>query len=51
VLPPARKLSEHVVSDKELAELEPITSKAAPLQAPELAQPALEVLERDAHAA
>ena len=51
VLPPARKLSEHVVSDKEIAELEPITSKAAPLQAPELAQPALEVLERDAHAA
>jgi DNA recombination protein RmuC len=51
VLPPARKLAEHVVSDKELGALEPVTSQAAPLQAPELAQPALEVLPRDANAA
>ena len=51
VLPPARKLSEHVVSDKEIAPLEPVTSQTAPLQAPELEQPALEVLPRDAHAA
>jgi DNA recombination protein RmuC len=51
VLPPARKLSEHVVSDKQIDELEPITSTAAPLQAPELAQPTLEVLPRDATAA
>jgi DNA recombination protein RmuC len=51
VLPPARKLSEHVVSDKQIEELEPITNKTAPLQAPELAQPTLEVLPRDAHAA
>jgi DNA recombination protein RmuC len=51
VLPPARKLAEHVVSDKELPELEPVTSKAAPLQAPELEQRQLEVLPSDAHAA
>jgi DNA recombination protein RmuC len=51
VLAPARKLSEHVVSDKTIEPLEPVTSQAAPLQAPELAQPALEVLPRDANAA
>jgi DNA recombination protein RmuC len=51
VLAPARKLSEHVVSDKTIDPLEPVTSQAAPLQAPELAQPALEVLPRDANAA
>jgi DNA recombination protein RmuC len=51
VLPPARKLAEHVVSDKQIEELEPITSHAAPLHAPELSQPTLEMLPRDAHAA
>jgi DNA recombination protein RmuC len=51
VLPPARKLAEHVVSDKEIEELEPITSQAAPPHAPELMQPTLEVLPRDASAA
>lgn len=51
VLPPARKLSEHVISDKQIDELEPITTQTAPLQAPELAQPTLEVLPRDANAA
>jgi DNA recombination protein RmuC len=51
VLPPARKLAEHVISDKEIEELEPITSRAAQSQAPELEQPALEVLPRDADAA
>ena len=51
VLPPARKLAEHVVSDKRIEELEPITSHTAPLQAPELAQPTLEMLPRDANAA
>ena len=51
VLPPARKLAEHVVSDKQIDELEPVTSQSAPLQAPEFAQPPLEVLPRDAHAA
>ena len=51
VLPPARKLAEHVVSDKEVPELEPVTSQSAPLQAPEFEQRQLEVLPRDAHAA
>jgi len=51
VLPPARKLADHVVSDKQIDELEPITTQAAPLQAPELAQPTLEMLPGDAHAA
>jgi DNA recombination protein RmuC len=52
VLPPARKLAEHVVSDKQIQELEPITSQATPVQATELAaQPTLEVLPRDANAA
>ena len=51
VLPPARKLSEHVVSDKTIEPLEPITSQTAPLQAPELEQTVLEVFPRDANAA
>jgi len=51
VFPPARKLSEHVISDKRIDELEPVTTQTAPLQAPELAQPTLEVLPRDANAA
>jgi DNA recombination protein RmuC len=51
VLPPARKLAEHVVSDKEVDALEPVTSQAATPRAPELAQPALEVLPGDANAA
>jgi DNA recombination protein RmuC len=51
VLPPARKLAEHVVSDKEVEAIEPVTSQAATPRAPELAQPALEVLPRDANAA
>ena len=51
VLPPARKLSEHVISDKLIEELEPVTTQTAPLQAPELAQPTLEVFSRDANAA
>jgi DNA recombination protein RmuC len=52
VLPPARKLAEHVVSDKQIEELEPITSQATAVQAAELAaQPTLEVLPRDANAA
>jgi DNA recombination protein RmuC len=51
VLPPARKLAEHVVSDKEVDALEPVTTQAATPRAPELAQPALEVLPRDANAA
>jgi DNA recombination protein RmuC len=51
VLPPARKLADHVDSDKHIDELEPITTQSAPLQAPELAQPPLEMLPRDAHAA
>ena len=48
-LPP--RLSEHVVSDKTIEPLEPITSQTAPLQAPELEQTVLEVLPRDANAA
>jgi DNA recombination protein RmuC len=51
VLPPARKLAEHIVSDKEIDALEPITTQSATPRAPELAQPALEVLPSDANAA
>jgi len=51
VLPPARKLSEHVVSDKTIEPLEPVTSQTATLQAPEFEQRQLEVLPRDANAA
>jgi DNA recombination protein RmuC len=51
VLPPARKLAEHVVSDKEVDALEPVTSQAATPRAPELAQPAFEILPGDANAA
>jgi DNA recombination protein RmuC len=51
VFPPARKLSEHVVSDKAIEQLEPVTSQTAPLQAPEFEQRTLEILPRDANAA
>ncbi len=58
VLPPARKLAQHVISDKEIGDLEPITATSVALAAAELAagpgdvdQPALEVVPRDASAA
>jgi DNA recombination protein RmuC len=48
VLPPARKLVDHVVSDKEIAALDPVGTQSRPLAAPELTTPAeqapLEVL-------
>ena len=52
VLPPARKLSEHVVSDKAIEQLEPRRpARRPPSQAPEYEQRTLEVLPRDANAA
>jgi DNA recombination protein RmuC len=50
VLPPARKLADHVISDREIKELEPLTAQTRAPQAPELSQPALEVLPGDAGA-
>jgi DNA recombination protein RmuC len=54
VLVTARELEKHIVSDKEIAELVPVTSTTVALAAPELTnggQPPLEMLSGDAHAA
>jgi DNA recombination protein RmuC len=58
VLPPARKLVQHVVSDKDVPDLDAVTATTIALTAAELAaaaqeseQPALEIVARDASAA
>jgi DNA recombination protein RmuC len=58
VLPPARKLVQHVVSDKDVPDLDAVTATTIALTASELAagaqesdQPALEIVARDASAA